>query len=60
MCWGNRQCVMGREITKKFEEFYRGELSELLAYLSQKTIKGEIVLIVDGVPKISKHKVFEK
>lgn len=59
-CWGNRQCLMGREITKMFEEFYRGELSELSAYLSQKTIKGEIVLIVDGAPKTSKRKVFEK
>jgi 16S rRNA (cytidine1402-2'-O)-methyltransferase len=58
-CWGNRRCVMGREITKKFEEFYRGELSKLSAYLSQKTIKGEIVLIVDGAPKISKRNVFE-
>ena len=59
-CWGNRQCLMGREITKMFEEFYRGELSDLSAYLSQKTIKGEIVLIVDGAPKTTKRKVFEK
>ena len=53
--WGNRQCVMGREITKKFEEFYRGGLADLLTYLSQKTVKGEIVLIVEGLPKGSKH-----
>lgn len=57
-CWGNRQCVMGREITKKFEEFFRGGLAELSSYLSQKPVKGEIVLIVEGVPKTSKRKVF--
>ena len=46
--WGNRPCVMAREITKKFEEFYRGELSDLLKHLEDKKVKGEIVLIVHG------------
>ena len=58
--WGNRQCVMGREITKKFEEFFRGGLADLSFYLSQKPVKGEIVLIVEGAPKISKSKVLKK
>jgi 16S rRNA (cytidine1402-2'-O)-methyltransferase len=53
--WGNRNCVMGREITKKFEEFYRGNLSELYSRISQKPVKGEIVLIVEGAPKSSKQ-----
>lgn len=46
--WGDRRCVMGRELTKKFEEFYRGLLSELQEHLNQKKVKGEIVLIVAG------------
>jgi len=46
--WGDRKCVMGREITKKFEEFYRGRLSELQEHLNQKKVKGEIVLVVAG------------
>lgn len=46
--WGDRRCVMGREITKKFEEFYRGTLSGLANYLKTKKIKGEIVLVVEG------------
>jgi 16S rRNA (cytidine1402-2'-O)-methyltransferase len=54
--WGNRNCVIGREITKKFEEFYRGNLSELYSRFSQKPVKGEIVLIVEGAPKSSKQK----
>jgi len=39
---------MGREITKKFEEFFRGSLEELITFLESKKIKGEIVLIVEG------------
>ena len=54
--WGNRKCVMGREITKKFEEFYRGTLDQLLSHITQKTPKGEFVLIVEGISKVSKKK----
>lgn len=46
--WGDRSCVMAREITKKFEEFYRGNLSDLLKNLEAKKVKGEIVLVVQG------------
>ena len=46
--WGDRRCVMAREITKKFEEIFRGNVSQLLEHLQQKTVKGEIVLVVEG------------
>jgi 16S rRNA (cytidine1402-2'-O)-methyltransferase len=46
--WGDRECVMAREITKIFEEFYRGTLSSLTKHLQQNKPKGEIVLIVKG------------
>ena len=53
---GNRKCVMGREITKIFEEFFRGLLSELIFYLENKPAKGEIVLILEGTGKTRKNK----
>lgn len=46
--WGNRECVMARELTKKFEEIYRGNFDSLLKHLGEKKVKGEIVLIVQG------------
>ncbi len=48
---GERSCVMARELTKKFEEFFRGTLGELIKYLESKPIKGEIVLLVQGFNK---------
>ena len=42
-----RLCV-ARELTKKFEEFRRGSASELLAFYSARSVKGEIVLVVEG------------
>jgi len=46
--FGNRKCLMGREITKKFEEFFRGNLEDLVHHLESKKVKGEIVLIIEG------------
>ncbi|AUD06372.1 16S rRNA (cytidine(1402)-2'-O)-methyltransferase [Spirosoma pollinicola] len=43
-----RQASVSRELTKIFEENQRGPLSELIAYFAQKTIKGEIVICVQG------------
>ncbi len=42
---GDRQVVIGREITKKFEEFTYGKVSEILENLP--TQKGELVVIVE-------------
>ncbi len=52
---GDRRVVMARELTKKFEEFFRGTLSELVERLQQKAVKGEIVLIVEGISKREKR-----
>ncbi len=46
--WGDRNVVMARELTKKFEEFHRGTLSSLLEHLQSGKVKGEIVLIIAG------------
>ena len=48
-CWGDRPAVIGREMTKPYEEFLRGRLSELEAALADKDrIRGEITLVVAG------------
>ena len=46
---GNRELVIVREITKIYEEILRGKTRELLEKLENRTIKGEIVLIIKGV-----------
>lgn len=42
--FGNRYICIARELTKTYEEYIRGNISELLDF----DIKGEIVLIVEG------------
>ncbi|TAL58692.1 MAG: 16S rRNA (cytidine(1402)-2'-O)-methyltransferase [Bacteroidetes bacterium] len=43
-----RQASVSREISKMFEETKRGTLQELSEYFSQKTVKGEIVIVLEG------------
>jgi 16S rRNA (cytidine1402-2'-O)-methyltransferase len=47
----DRQCCVSRELTKMFEENARGTLQEVHDYFQQKTVKGEIVLVVEGKPE---------
>jgi 16S rRNA (cytidine1402-2'-O)-methyltransferase len=42
----NRQVLVVRELTKKFEEAWRGEVSEIAARLQDREIKGECVLVL--------------
>jgi 16S rRNA (cytidine1402-2'-O)-methyltransferase len=39
---------VSRELTKLFEETKRGSLDELIQFYSSKTVKGEIVVVVQG------------
>lgn len=43
-----RNCSVSRELTKVFEENFQGSLYEVCAYFSNKKVKGEIVIVVDG------------
>lgn len=43
-----RKCSVSRELTKLFEENARGTLKEVSDHFRQKTVKGEIVIIVQG------------
>lgn len=46
---GERRASVSRELTKLFEENKQGTFTELIAYFSSKTVKGEIVVVVEGV-----------
>lgn len=44
----DRRASVSRELSKFFEENRRGTLTELIEYFSSKTIKGEIVIVLEG------------
>ena len=46
--YGDRPVVLVRELTKIYEEYTRGTIAELVAYLEENPLKGECLLIVEG------------
>src|SRR5215467_1901563 len=45
---GERDVVVAREVSKAYEEFLRGRLSSVMQQIAERTIKGEVTLLVKG------------
>lgn len=46
--WGDRELVIGRELTKLHEELIRGRLADLVKELPARELKGEVTMVVAG------------
>jgi len=46
---GNREAVVARELTKKFEEFRRGSVAELAAAYRDEPPRGEVVIVLGPI-----------
>ncbi len=53
--FGDRNVVVVRELTKKFEEITRGKVSAVLQEFASRVMKGEFVLVIEGKNNL-KHK----
>lgn len=52
---GSRQIVVARELTKRYEEFWRGSLDSALAYLQTHGVRGELTLVLKGADPTAKR-----
>ncbi|WP_429970623.1 16S rRNA (cytidine(1402)-2'-O)-methyltransferase [Fructilactobacillus sp. Tb1] len=48
---GNRKATLGRELTKRYEEYIRGNLDDLVQWSQDTQIRGEFVIMVAGNPE---------
>ncbi|HET7629505.1 MAG TPA: 16S rRNA (cytidine(1402)-2'-O)-methyltransferase [Bacillales bacterium] len=53
--FGGRRICIGREMTKTFEEWIRGSMDEVAAWLEGRTVKGEICIVVEGGGEIEEE-----
>ncbi len=53
----DRDVVLARELTKKFEEFLRGKPATLLEIASKRSLKGEFVVLVGAAEPVRKKEV---
>ena len=50
-CGGNREIMVARELTKKFEEHVGNNINEVIELFKDKDIFGEITIVVKGIKK---------
>lgn len=51
----NRQVVLAREVTKRYEEFIRGTAEEVSGWTEETELRGEFVVIVEGNAEVSEE-----
>tara|TARA_Y100000746_G_scaffold82699_1_gene69826 strand:+ start:1228 stop:2091 length:864 start_codon:yes stop_codon:yes gene_type:complete len=50
-CGANREIVVARELTKKYEQHIGNNIEEVITFLSDKEIIGEITIVIKGINK---------
>ena len=50
-CGGDREIMVARELTKKFEEHIGNNINEVINFFNDKDILGEITIVVKGIKK---------
>lgn len=48
----DRRLVLARELTKLYEEFFRGRIGDAIAYYTEREPQGEYTLVVAGLPPL--------
>ncbi len=50
-CGGDREIMVARELTKKFEEHVGNNINDVIKYFDDKDVLGEITIVVKGIKK---------
>ncbi len=51
-CGGEREIIINRELTKKFEEHIGNNIDQVINYFEDKEVLGEITIVIKGIKKI--------
>jgi len=57
---GDRRVCVAREMTKMFEEYWRGTLVEAMEYFKSQPVRGEFTLVIEGKPEGGSEKWTEE
>ena len=55
ICGGEREIIVARELTKKYEENIGNNIEEAISYFKEREVIGEITLVIRGVKKEKKN-----
>ena len=55
ICGGEREIIVSRELTKKYEEHIGNNIDEVINYFEKREVIGEITIVIKGMKKVSKN-----
>ena len=55
ICGGDREIIVSRELTKKYEENIGNNIEEVISYFEKREVIGEITLVIKGAKKIKQN-----
>ena len=55
ICGGEREIIVSRELTKKYEENIGNNLEEVINYFESREVIGEITLVIKGIKKVNQN-----
>ena len=60
ICGGEREIIVSRELTKRFEENIGNNLDEVISYFEEREIMGEITIVIKGIKQIKHNGYYNK
>ena len=60
ICGGEREIIVSRELTKKYEENIGNNIEEVISYFDKKEVIGEITLVIKGIKKANQNECYSK
>ena len=60
ICGGEREIIVSRELTKKYEENIGNNIEEVISYFEKKEVIGEITLVIKGIKQANKNDCYSK
>ena len=60
ICGGDREIIISRELTKKYEENIGNNIQEVINYFEKREVIGEITLVIKGIKKVNQNQKYNK
>ena len=60
ICGGEREILISRELTKKYEENIGKNIEEVICYFQKREVIGEITVVIKGIKKLKKIEYFNE
>ena len=60
ICGGEREIIVSRELTKRYEENIGNTIEEVISYFEKKEVIGEVTIVIKGIKKVNQNEYYNK